>query len=187
MKRSAYRNISLLMTAIYLLITVSPVSSFAFRSGFHPTTTAVGCSGDCKTCGCSAERSASHTCCCWQKKLALAKKEAADTHKSCPTATIKTGSCCDKHDDHDQDNNAEIKVDNNSAKENETVSITACPCGNGKDLAFSVSENGQHMPFNFTSSTPDRTLTPITSLQPGRLDSRYSEPPDPPPKLVFNS
>ncbi len=67
---SAKRHIiSLFLAAVYLLITISPLTPLAMKSPRLAHAITGECSGDCNICGCSPERRASHTCCCWQKKL----------------------------------------------------------------------------------------------------------------------
>lgn len=180
------------MTVVYLLITLSPFASAALHSKSFFNSVSRECSGDCRKCGCSAEKSASRSCCCWQKKQAVAKKEQP-ADKSCPTGSSipsrANHGCCNNApgNDDNHDDLAVVEPDIELQQDIPTISISTCPCGDGKDLAFPGSGNGQHMPFCYTSYIPEREFTPITSFHNGRLDTRYSEPPDPPPKLLFNS
>ena len=59
---------SLLLTAIYMVIVFSPLAPLAMQSKLVAHAVTGECSGNCKVDGCSLERSATHTCCCWQKK-----------------------------------------------------------------------------------------------------------------------
>ena len=83
-----FRNIgrryltALLLSVIYLTITVSPLAPLALKSPRLAHAITGECSGDCDICGCSAEKRANHTCCCQRKK----KLEARH----------KTPSCCEK-------------------------------------------------------------------------------------------
>lgn len=180
------------MTAVYLLITLSPLASIGNRSNPFLQILAKECSGDCRLCGCSVERSAARACCCWQKKLAGAKAlQLPLEQKSCPTAssaadTKTAGNCCSKaarHDDHEDQASTLTQAENSTDRVAQTVSISTCPCGNGKDLTLFGSEKTQHIPFRFLAGIPVQLVTPLSSLQPERLASQYSEPPDPPPKL----
>jgi len=182
------------MTAVYLLLTLSPLASLGIQS--HPffQLLSTECSGDCRLCGCSAERSASRACCCWQKKLAEAKKQQAKLQTPCATAAASSsrtaGSCCKKsapHEDHGTEAAVSPQTGNSPAKGGEAVSISTCPCGSGKDLAFAGIEKTQHIPFRFLTGIPLRKSTHFAFLQPERLSSRYCEPPDPPPKLFILS
>ena len=195
MKRFHQQSISFIMTAVYLLITLSPLASISSRSQPFFQALAKECSGDCRLCGCSAERSASHACCCWQKKLAEAKKLGRSaTNKSCPPATapsaVKTaGDCCSKPSPHtDHADAASLSAQATAATDSDTptVSISTCPCGSGMDLTFSGGERSQHIPFRYLSGLPLQPVAPFAFLQPEQLASRYGEPPDPPPKLIHS-
>lgn len=192
MKRSYQQSISFIMTAIYLLITLSPLASIGSRSNPFLNIIPRECSGDCRLCGCSVERSAAHACCCWQKKLAGAKAlQQPLEQKSCPTAssaadTKTAGNCCSKaaeHDGHEDQASTLTPAENSTDRVAQTVSISTCPCGSGKDLTFFGNEKTQHIPFRFLAGIPLQLVTPLSSLQPERLTTRYGEPPDPPPKL----
>lgn len=192
MKRSYQRNISFILTAVYLLITLSPLASIGSRSNPFFSLTHKECSGDCKTCGCSTERSLSHTCCCWQKKLAEAKNRkhcagpAPGPVAPAVATTRKTGSCC-KHAaqlaDHDNESTISTPADTETGGNRQTVSISTCPCGSGKELTFPGSEKTPHIPCRFLTGIPVRTTAQLTRLHPEQLDSQHGEPPEPPPKI----
>ena len=193
MKRFHHRSISFILTAAYLLLTLSPLASLSARSKPFFQTLAKECSGDCRLCGCSTERSASRSCCCWQKKRAEANNlSPCETNKSCPTAAARpaveaSGSCCSKpspKDDLENEVPPVAQADPPAGDATPSVSISTCPCGSGKDLAFFGSERSQHMPFRYLSGLPLQQITRFSFLQPERLASRHGEPPDPPPKLV---
>ena len=182
------------MTAVYLLLTLSPLVSMGMQSKPFFQALSRECSGDCRLCGCAAERSASRSCCCWQKILAAAKKQRADVAAPCAPATSsaspKAASCCQKpatHEDHDNEAAASLPADSRPEKATETVSISTCPCGSGKDLAFSGTEKPQHLPFRFLSGIPLQNATHFAHLQPERLSSRHCEPPTPPPEIFTSS
>lgn len=187
MKRFQQRNISFLMTALYLLLSLSPLASISSRTKPFFQAAAKECSGDCRLCGCSPERSASQTCCCWQKKMAEAKiRQQWEKPQSCPTAPADTaGNCCSKHQhaDHGNDASTSTQTDPPSGNEPPTVSISICPCGSGKDQAFSGDERSQHIPCRFLSGVPAQPATQFVFLQPEQLASHSGEPPDPPPKI----
>ncbi len=191
MKRLPRYLTSLLMTVVYLLLTLSPLVSIGIQAQPFLQVLSRECSGDCGRCGCSAERSASRSCCCWQKKLAEAKKQRAMLNASCSlatTASSKTaGDCCDKHsqqEDYDQEAVVTTPQTGNSPDNgSDTVGISTCPCGSDKDLAFSGTEKSQHIPFRYSGRMLLPQVTSFSFLQPERLYSRYCEPPDPPPKV----
>jgi len=196
MKRPAHYITSLLMTAIYLLVSLAPLATAALHSGMIPQVLAAECAGDCRTCGCSQERSAARACCCWQKKLAAAKslKQAAE-HKSCPTRTAATtpesaGSCCSKsaqHAVHEDEAASATQANSTTDKQTATVSISTCPCGSGKDLLFAAGEEIQHIPCRYLSGVPNQAVTLFAFLQAELLATRSDQPPDPPPKIYILS
>jgi len=196
MQRSSRSIISLLMTAIYLLVILAPLAPAVLHSGMLTHVLTAECAGDCRSCGCSPERSAARACCCWQKKLAEAKalKQSAE-HKSCPTSTAaastKTArSCCSKpaqHADHENEASLSAQASATTDKETVMVSISTCPCGSGNDQAFSAGETVQHIPFRFSAGIPLQQVTLLSFLQPERLASRSGQPPDPPPKILIAS
>lgn len=188
MKRFHQQSISFIMTAIYLLITLSPFASLSFQSKPFFQVLSRECSGDCRLCGCSAERSASHACCCWQKKLAAAKNvKHCETPSASLTAPAAEGSCCSKsaqHADHADEESISAQADSASDSDTQSASISSSPCGSSKELTFFSNERGQHVPYLFLSGIPPQKSIQISFLQPERLASRNGEPPDPPPKLV---
>jgi hypothetical protein len=194
MKSLHKKSISLIMTAVYLLITLSPLVSTGNQSKSFFQSITKECSGDCRICGCSAERSASHACCCWQKRLAMAKVHQQN-RALCQTASTgaaaKTGGrCCKKsaqHHDHEDEASISAQSDNTSDLDSKTDSISTCPCGSGKDLTLFGAEKTQHIPFRFLSGVPIQLATKFSFLQPERPATRYGEPPDQPPKICIFS
>lgn len=193
MKRLHLQRISFIMTAVYLLLALSPLVSLSLRSQPLLQSLSSECSGDCRQCGCSAERSAAHACCCAQKRAAEAKKrQQCELSKTWPTvapvAVSETGGdCCSKYIQQYAAERAKIVTslseESPDSHDMQTVSISTCPCGSGNDLSFPGSERSQHIPFRFSSGVPLEKATPFSFLQPERLASRHGEPPDPPPKL----
>jgi hypothetical protein len=55
---------ALFLTAIYVVITMSPAMRFTGIA--HAITGEYA--GDCNICGCSPKQQVAHTCCCWKKK-----------------------------------------------------------------------------------------------------------------------
>lgn len=184
------------MTALYLLLSLSPLVSLSSRSQPFLQALTRECSGDCRLCGCSAERSASHTCCCGQKRAAEAKnRQQCGPNKSCPNAAAfskakASRDCCSKPlplDDHENEATLAAQANSTAARDKLTVSISVCPCGSGKDQAFSGDERSQHIPCRFLSGVPAQPITLFVFLQPERLPSHSGEPPDPPPKIYILS
>jgi hypothetical protein len=192
MKRSPIKCISLLMTAIYLLITLSPLAANGLHSKTLSQLAGRQCTGDCRLCGCSAERSASHACCCWQKKLAeaRARKELARPIACPASSNTAKRSCCAgsaQHEHHDHDAEVSALPDNPADADPLTVSITTCPCGSGADQDVSAGKTAQHIPFHFRPGLPVQRIALVSQLLPVQLTSRCAEPPDPPPKLTLHS
>jgi hypothetical protein len=139
---------------IYSAMAVSPLAAFAAKSDRSARAVIGECSGDCAVCGCSPERSASHTCCCWQKKL--------------------TSHC--NIEDHSAECGMETEPDT-------TVPVlSACPCGSNKMLPFWGENEYQLLPDQFTASLV-LLEKPLFSPEQERLISRNCEPPDQPPEL----
>ena len=59
---------ALFLTSIYLVITMSPLAPIALRSLLIAHAVTGECVVDCNICGCSPEKRANHTCCCFLKK-----------------------------------------------------------------------------------------------------------------------
>ena len=77
------------LCVIYGLIVLSPLAAqMAMRSPVIAHALTDECAGECGLCGCAPERSASHTCCCWQKKL----QQEYDTHDD----DQELSDCCKK-------------------------------------------------------------------------------------------
>jgi len=195
MIQSARSITSLAMTAVYLLVILAPLAPAVLHSGMITHVLARECAGDCRTCGCSPQRSAARACCCWQKKLAETKKlQHCNEPKSCPTSTAAVnpkpaGSCCStsaQHADHDE---ASLATQANATpdKAAATVTVSTCPCDSGKDLTLVAGETIQHIPSRFSAGIPLQPATRFSFLQPERLASRASQPPDPPPKILIAS
>lgn len=152
-------HITLILTAIYLVIVIGPLAPLALHSPVVAHALTGECAEDCRVCGCSPERSASHTCCCWQTKLR--QERVSDQQEP------QSGDCCKKKK-------------SRAAK----VTIAECPCGSGKLLAFSGAENDELLPFHFTGSIINQHESTRAHRPPRHLADRHIDPPDPPPKDV---
>lgn len=147
------------LTVLFLVITISPLFTLAMRSKTIAHAITGECTGDCDTCGCSIERRASHTCCCWQKKL-----EYLDSHSE------KEADCCRK------------------TKKDEPATITStCPCENGNHLTFWSVEKLHIIQNHFSAEIPILNEDKMPQDAPERLLGRTGEPPVPPPKLFLLS
>jgi len=180
---------SLLLTTIYLLIVVSPLAPLAMQSKSVAHAVTGECSGDCRIDGCSLERSTAHICCCWQKKRHeaaesrdLSHSDMLDTYPPSAEIPKKSSSCCPAVDQDTHENRVEAKsVSSASPQKKRTATVSSRPCGSGKILALSSTETTQHLPFFFAGETPSPEQTLLIFCTPGRMTSRFSDPPDPPP------
>lgn len=175
-----------------MVIVFSPLAPLAMHSKHVAHTVTGECSGDCEVDGCSLERSAAHTCCCWQKK----KHTGVDTHLhtghdngNMPpvTATVapkKRAGCCDASsqeisEKHDVATSASPHKPDNT----KLITIGSTPCGSGKLFALLTVEASQHLPFFFSGGIPPAPeQSSLTFFPQDRLTSRYVDPPEPPPQ-----
>lgn len=194
---TSHRNLtSLLLTLIYLLIVVSPLAPLAMQS--KPVAHAVTgeCSGDCRIDGCSLERSATHTCCCWQKKQReaveshdLSQSDLRDTHPTpAAKASAKSSGCCPAvvQETHEQGADS-TSASGITPQKKRTATVSSSPCGSGKLFGLSNGDNMQHLPYFFTGRIPSPEQSLLTFIPPDRLASRYGDPPDPPPVISYVS
>ena len=183
---------SLLMTIIYMVIVFSPLAPLAMQAG-HVAHAATGeCSGDCTVDGCSLERSAAQTCCCWQKKKHRdvdAHLHSDDDNNGSPSAIAaatpkKRASCCDASAlEVPEKRDAAKSAATSAPNKTKPVTIGSAPCGSGKLFAIVSIETTQHLPFFFSGDIPPSlALTPRTFYPQNRLSSRYVDPPEPPPQ-----
>jgi hypothetical protein len=179
------------MTMIYLLIIFSPLTSRALQTKQtgHAVTE---CSGDCKTDGCSLERSAAHECCCWKKKQqgSLDSHRHSESHPAHsahaqPDNSPKTHSaCCEKPAEETHDDDAALDSEPVSpSHEERTTTIASGTCGNGSLFIFLNFENSYHLPCFFSGviTAPEKTI-PL-SAGPNPMTSRFIDPPDHPPQV----
>lgn len=194
MKKS-HRNItSLLMMAIYLLIVFSPLTPLAMQSKLVAHAVTGECSGDCRIDGCSLERSANHTCCCWQKKqhnahVANLHSESAVCETPSPTKVSQKKSPCCEGDVHEAaENTSNLNVASAPpSQKSTTTTITSSPCGSGKLFSFLNIQETQHIPFCFSGEIPSPEQSILSFISPERLTSRHDDPPDPPPIISILS
>ncbi len=159
MKKHSCSLTALFLTAIYLVIVMSPLAPLALRSPTIAHAVTGECLGDCNICGCSAEQRASHTCCCWKKKL---QNEHEDEQE--------LPDCCKK-----------------KQGGGKPVLSCGCPCGGSKLPALLSGEKYEQLPYRFSESIPAFHDGDLLSSYRKRLTVHQGDPPDPPPKIVCNS
>jgi len=145
--------VALILTVIYSLIIMSPLAPLALQSPRVAHAVTGECSGNCDICGCSAERRASHTCCCFLKK------KLQHDHKNVPD-------CCKK-----------------KKRSKMTMLSCNCPCGGNKMPGLAGSEKTEVMPYRFNDGIVSLAEIPLFSSTGKCLTDRHGDPPDPPPKL----
>ena len=153
---------ALLLFIIYLVIVMSPLAPFAMHSPVIAHALTGKCAMDCSICGCSAERSANRTCCCWLNRIQLVHHdhEEEDDHNK--------PACCKK----------------NGLKQNSAASsVRSLPCNSGKNIAFTGGEKVDVIPFRYIMGTITAIASPLSTPIPVCRTEWLSEPPDPPPKL----
>ncbi|HEY4743840.1 MAG TPA: hypothetical protein VIH45_04220 [Desulfuromonadaceae bacterium] len=159
MKKPARNITALVLAGMYLAIVMGPLAPLAMHSKVVAHAVTGECSGDCDICGCSPERRANHTCCCYLKK-----QREAHAHDECDT---RVPDCCKQK---------------RTPKKVTTLSCN-CPCNSGKQLAFSGAISTEWLPNQCaTHISPTWESSQHHTLH-RPLTSRYGEPPDPPPKL----
>jgi len=159
MIRSSRAIIAAVLTAIYLMIVMSPLAAVALHSTVAANAKAVACSGDCSICGCSPERSAAHTCCCWQNRL----QHDHDTEQNDPPACCKT--------------KLPAKTKN--------ATCSAPPCNSGKYIAFQNIESPEHLLVRTILEPAPIHEDDLTPYQLRHLHEHHGDTPDPPPKLTM--
>lgn len=162
MKLPGRFHIAMILAVIYILIITGPLATRVMNSKAAAPALTGECSGNCATCGCSAESMATGTCCC------IKKQQQARAHE----------------DDHD----GTPGCDQKSPDRKQTV-IASCGCRSetGKHVSLSGGGASELLPCYFTSqfSIPCAdTRFPLLSLS---LSSFQDEPPEPPPKISIIS
>jgi hypothetical protein len=177
------------ITALLLLqfYSVAPL----FSRNFVSYARVMRCTGDHAKCGCSPERIAAHTCCCYQSKrlgflpppaggsIASAQEGTSAAHMDadhCDFEKPGKSSCCTKganrkallaHDDHGR----------------LLPSICSVPCGG--DPAFtSVSlEKIKFLRSTILHVAPVEIMTAYLPSPNSAYKGRFPEPPTPPPRI----
>ena len=167
MKRSFRRIIASVLTVIFIMILLSPLAPLAMWSPSVLAAKVTGeCTGDCRTCGCSLERSSTRTCCCWQKKYMLQEEEKSQNSPIC----CKPQKSMQKKD------------------QKKMVSIKShCPCERNKLNAIFGSVESPLCTCNTVVVDPVYTEQRMTIQLQQCMKERQADPPDPPPKLIIYS
>ncbi|MFZ3209150.1 MAG: hypothetical protein WA140_10000 [Geobacteraceae bacterium] len=129
-----------------------------------------GCFGDHRLCGCSPERIADRTCCCYQSR------------SSKPAKPEKP--CCHPPNDAVADHSPQTGRED--AGTDSAPSMRATPCGSLTFMGISSNDLKFIHPV-LARIMPDESCGHLLFLQPTTLQSRFIEPPLPPPKLSIFS
>ncbi|OGU16305.1 MAG: hypothetical protein A2076_12265 [Geobacteraceae bacterium GWC2_53_11] len=195
MKRSHRYITSLFLTMVYLVIVFSPLAPCAIQSNVIAHAVTGECSGDCRIDGCSLERSAAHTCCCWlktQQDKATRQSPASCCISAQPKAMAKTAKNgaghCDHQDQGIHENHGKIETaDSSVPQKKRATTVSSSPCGSGKLFALLNIDTTHHLPFLFSRELPSPSQSILPVFPPDRLASRLSDPPDPPPIITIIS
>lgn len=160
MKLSFRSIVTSLLLVIYLLITMSALAALALKSPRVAHAITGECAGDCDICGCSPERRANHSCCCWLNRM---KHEHGHDEEDVPA-------CCRK-----------------KKQGGKAVLTCNCPCGSSKELGLSGAGKSEQLPYRFTARLPSADAGALVSSYRKRPTDRHDEPPDPPPRVPFLS
>ncbi len=156
MRLFSRHNVALILIAVHLTIVMGPLAPFAaLRS--HALTGE--CAEDCMICGCSPERSASHTCCCWQKRVRRAEAEAV--------LNGEQHDCCKKKQHRPAG-----------------ATISEHPCGSADMIALAGTDQDDLLPFHFAGPIIGEPESVHAQLPRGDLADCHVIPPDPPPETV---
>jgi hypothetical protein len=167
---------------VYAAIVLSPLAPLALKSPTLAHAITGECAGDCDICGCAPERRASHTCCCWMKKLREQEALSRGT-SSCLPAEHEAGCCSAAKESSKHTCCGEGPA--KTKRMNTPSTIYRCsPCGKGKLALLWGTETYQHLPYLFSGNLSDTSLA-YAIPQPDYLRSRHQEPPDPPPKHIL--
>lgn len=151
---------AIVLVVLYTMMVMSPLTPLVLRSPVIAHAITGGCVSDCSICGCSPERIASRTCCCWQKKHQQ-DQDNDDSDKDLPD-------CCKKK------------------RSDPVKKITIiCPrnCTGDKPLVHAGIEQDEILPYNFNGGNPVVLESFLTSRLPDVLPDWTGPPPDQPPKL----
>lgn len=184
MKKCRYPAIVLLLFAVYTVIAVSPLAPLALKSPVLAHAITGQCSGDCDICGCSAERRASQSCCCWMTKK---RAEEVRSRSSLRCCSVKIHTCCSSGAKKSEGVQCAEKLPDGAQESSPEVFYRGSPCGKGKVTLFAGTGPSQHLPCLFRENLSAPAESSLVSFYSEFLLSRYQEPPDPPPKLSFPS
>jgi hypothetical protein len=132
----------------------------------HDHVEAIHCTGDHAKCGCTHERIASHTCCCYQNHLIIV---GAPVKHSCCTKTVAQ----------------ETAVANENDEDRSEPAYRSIPCGSDSRFVVIAAENLKFLQPGLLGIPAIITLTQQHLLLDVSYLSRALSPPDQPPKIAL--
>lgn len=184
MKKCRYPAIVLMLFTVYAVIVLSPLASLALKSPTLAHAITGQCSGNCDICGCSAERRASKSCCCWMKNKRAEEVRARSPLRSC---SVEKTACCSSGAKKSEGVQCAEMLPDGAQESPPEVFYRCSPCGKGSVTFFAGTGSYQHLPYLFRENLSTPSESTLVSLHSEFFLSRYQEPPDPPPKLSFPS
>ncbi|MFZ4857646.1 MAG: hypothetical protein ACOYL3_14735 [Desulfuromonadaceae bacterium] len=164
------RTIAGVMVLLYVMILITP---FSVHSRYVAHAITGECSGDCEIDGCSLESRSNHTCCCVMKK-----QQAAGAAK------VTAGGCCAAGGNPvEQNDNARKEYQSQKQNAKETVYRSGSSCGKGKLQILAASGFSELLLSLYDERITQPTYQERTYfISPQQMTSRYTEPPEPPPR-----
>ena len=175
-KKFCRRQPALLLLAVYLLISLSPLAPLAMHTKAVAHAVTGECAGDCNICGCSPASRANQTCCCARKNRQAQHPELARVEADEPECCRKIREEAaepDTRDQHPEQSSSSV-----------TVLKCGCPCDGGKPFSLSGIGFSELIPYvHECDSLPYAEASYHPPFNPS-MASRHAEPPDPPPRLT---
>jgi hypothetical protein len=151
---------AIVLLVLYAMIVMSQLAPLALHSPLIAHAVTGECASDCSICGCSPERSANHTCCCWMKKTLPESDDGQDEPECCRR----------KHE-----------------SKSTTSTISSRPCGSSKVLALFGTAHSDLLFSHFRLGNLVIFEASIFAHTPARQSDWPGDPPDPPPRLFLSS
>lgn len=151
------RRVFSIYAAIVQLAAILLLQYYPLASHLSQTTTQPHCMGNHAQCGCAPERIASRTCCCYQQRPGVGD---ADRHHD--------GERVSRHE-----NDPAIPA------------LCAAPCGSSPKFVTASLEKLKFLCIGALLQIPAAYALVLSPAPLETVAGRFSEPPDPPPKLAL--
>ena len=169
--KKAAVHLQIMAIVLLQLYTVAPLLSrnFAVQAGV------MTCSGDHTKCGCSSARIASRTCCCFQSKQLIKASSSATEAADGETSVT--------HEDHAGSAGTEPRAKDRQGRTGQT--ICAAPCGGDPAVITTSLDNAKFLCSSVLLTDHASFTTEYQHPRSTLFQSRFPEPPDPPPRLFM--